>query len=300
MSRRSRFARLARLHPFRAVLVILLASAGTLAVSVPAASAQSASIAQSCFKDNGRFDIELSNPIGAPRAIFEVEVTGLPKRSRVLFGGGSTTVTVTGRKDGIYNVKATAAGSVIEDRQFTVACDPEVQVKVSCLQSNGRIDVNINNNRSSAFTYRVTITGLSPRSRVVPANTDDRVTVTGRPDRSYGVKVERDGSQIFFEDFAVSCDSDGPQVPLDENSVIVTCSAGFGRFDVTTYFAPDAALPGAMYFELKTGKIRPRTAVLTQGSTFQETITGRNDGDHTITVRANGAIYFSKDVVVDC
>lgn len=286
--------------PSLVVLVVSFVILSTLGVAVPTASAQSGSAAQSCYKDDGRFDVTLSNRAGSRTVNFEVTLSGLASRNRSVAAGQSTEVTFTGRKDGNYTLTIRANGAVIENSQYAVACDPEVAIKVSCLQGNGRFDVLFANRSASSNTYKVSIPGLSPRSRTVPAGASGRTTVTGRPDNPYLIRVERNGSQVFAETFVVACDNDAAAPPSNENGVSVTCAGKRGRFDVNVFFTPDAAMPSAMFFEITTGKIRPRSAVLTQGSSFDTTITGRNNGQHDIVVRANGAIYFSKTVNVDC
>lgn len=291
-------------HPtkwrLRAVVALVVALTSTLGFAVSAASAQSASISQSCYKDNGRFDVTLSNPAGARTTNFEVTLSGLPSRNRSIAGGQSTTVKFTGRADGLYTLQVRANGSLIESYAAQVACDPEVEVKVSCLQSNGRFDVYLSNRSSTSNTYTVFIPGLSPRSRTVAAGESSRVSATGRPDDRYDLRVQRNGQQVFSEAFDVRCDADAIAVPSNQTDVAVSCAGTKGRFDVNVFFTPDPAQPSAMFFEITTGKIQPRTAVLTQGSSFDTKITGRNDGPHEIVVRANGVVYFSKSVTVDC
>lgn len=296
MSRRVNGARVLA----RAALLCVVFASVIPFMGVTAASAQSSSVTHYCFKDNGRFDITLTNPNGSIARVFEVELTGLPVRVRTVASGQTKSLSFTGREDGKYRVEVRTGGRTIEVYDATVACDPEVAVKVDCLSGNGRIAVGVVNRTTGSAVYRVSVTGLPPRARIVGEHESGRFMVTGRADKPYDVLVVRNGLEIYNDTVTVDCDPDGPVLQADETVMVVSCALGKGRFDIQVFFAPDSALPAAMFFEITTGQIRPRTAVLTQGSTFKEFVTGRNNGEHTVTVRANGAIYFRETVTVDC
>jgi len=284
----------------RAALLCVVSLSVTLFVGVGSAAAQSASVDHYCFKDNGRFDVTLTNPVGSPSREFEVELTGLPVRTRIVQPGQVKTLSFTGRSDGKYEVLVRASGRTIERYHGSVACDPEVNVKVDCLAGNGRIAIGVSNRSENSAIYRASITGLDPRARIVGGGDSSRIVTTGRPDRLHDVVVVRDGREIFAQQFQVDCDPEPELLPDSDQPLVVSCALGYGRFDINVVFEPDPGLPAAMFFEITTGQIRPRTAVLTQGSSFSEVVTGRNNGDHTVTVRSNGAIYFRETVTVDC
>lgn len=288
----------------RVALVSVVFVVASLLAGVSSASAQSAAVSHYCFKENGRFDVTLANPQNSTTRVFEVELSGLPVRTRTLQPGQVKSLSFTGRADGTYLTEVRVGGSTIERYVGTVACDPEVQVVVDCLAGNGRVAVSLSNRSSNSAIYRVSLTGLPSRTRIVASNNSSRFTFTGRPDRLYDLSITRDGREIFDEQRRVDCDPDPVFAPVtfaeDVTGVAVSCAVGLGRFDVNVVFEPDSGLPGAMYFEVLTGRIDARTAVLTQGSSFAEVITGRNNGEHTVTVRANGAVYFSEVVDVDC
>ena len=181
----------------RAAVLCVVFVVASLFVGVGSASAQSASVTHYCFKDNGRFDVTLVNPDNSSTTAFEVELTGLPVRTRMVQPGQMKSLSFTGRSDGIYLLEVRAGGRNIETYSGTVACDPEVEVAVDCLAGNGRIAVSLSNRTSVSAIYRVSITGLNDRSRIVGANDSGRVTATGRPDRLYDVTVARDGREVF-------------------------------------------------------------------------------------------------------
>ena len=167
-----------------------------------------------CLAGNGRIDVKLLN-LGDGASDYEVAVGALTPRLRSLDPGDRTTVTVTGRADGPYDVVVMRDG---EASTFPVEidCDPdpeptdpgaEVSVLSACLGGNGRLDAVLSNNTDSLAVYEVRFGSLSPRTRSLAAGATTQLTTTGRPDGPFSVVVMRNGTEIYNDDTVVMCDA---------------------------------------------------------------------------------------------
>lgn len=249
----------------------------------------SVSVTQSCFFDNGRFDIELGNG-GTLPAAFVVTLSGLPSRAHMVDGGAMSSERFTGRQDGSYQLTVTADGQTVFDQSYEVECDPEVEIVTTCLQQNGRVDALIINRGASNATYTVKF-GTLVRAKDIAASDNGRVTVTGRRDGVLPVTVDRNGVEIFSGSATVDCDPPGPEV-----ATRVSCLSGNGwiRVDLDN----DTAM--AQVYEVTVGSLAGRSRTVAAKSTATVSVTGRADGDYPVIVERNGTEVFSSTVTVGC
>lgn len=161
-----------------------------------------------CLAGNGLVTVVVSNTTSAT-ATFVVQVGNVGPRSVELDPNESSTVRVSGRPDGDLLIAVGTGGLTISEDTVTVDCDPptsEVAFASSCLAGNGRVDVQLANNRGATFDYEVTIGSLAPRVRTLADGDTTRVSATGRPDGALQVTVTRDGLTIATWDTVVACD----------------------------------------------------------------------------------------------
>lgn len=252
----------------------------------------SAELATSCLGSDGRFDVTITNTSGATRSAV-VSVTGLADRTRSIPANGSLVETVTGRADGRYVVEVTSGPATISGALGVVACDPprpEVDIAVSCLSTNGRVDVELFNDSPTQVVYAVFIGALAPRLRAVPAGDDAIVTVTGRRDGPLGIAVFGDGIEVARQTVDVTCD---PQV---EVAVAVSCLSGNGRIDIDLFNLSGSA---ASYRATVEG-LGPRSVFLSSGARSTVTVTGRPDRVYAVSVTRNGTEISNENYTVDC
>lgn len=251
-----------------------------------------AALRSSCLNFDGRFDIDIVN-LDAP-ATFELRVSGLPPRTRLLGADESATMTVTGRREGNYTVTVLRDGVEIMDETATVACDPlgpEVEVDQSCLFENGRFDVHLHNPSSATASYEVELTGMSPRTATLAPGNRKRITWTGRPDRLYTITVRRNGAVIHTENATVACDVD-----IEPVRVTTSCLNDNGRVDVYLFNDTD----GARTYDVTIGRLAPRSRTLAAGARTRVSATGRKDGILTVVVAAGGQELHRDDYPIGC
>lgn len=253
----------------------------------------SAQFALSCVTGNGLFHVTVVN--GGPEAAgFAVDVTGLPRRVRTLAVGEDFRFGFSGRPDGPYTIDVYRNGQLLDSEEFDVACDPvfPVLVEHSCLAGNGRVDVHLRNLGGATATYRVSITGLAPRTQVLDPGDRARISFTGRPDGDYTVSVVRDGAEVHDEVVTIACD-------LAQTKPVVvshSCLAGMGRVDVDLLNRGT----GTAKFEVLVGALAPRVRTLAPGATQRVSVTGRPDGTLPVEVFRSGTLIHSETVVIAC
>lgn len=247
----------------------------------------------SCVADNGLFHVVVVNG-GLDAAEFDVDVTGLPRRSRTIAPGEDFRFGFSGRPDGAYTIDVYRNGELLDSQNFDVACDPQIPVAVehSCLAQNGRVDVFLHNLGDATASYEVSITGLSVRRRTLNRGDRMRVTFTGRPDGDYTVRVLRAGVEIHSEVVTIDCDPDQDVPVLVETS----CLASRGRVDV--HLLNRGAGPAT--FEVVVGILAPRTRTLAPGETARVSVTGRPNGDLPVVVRRNGSVIYDQVSPIAC
>lgn len=248
-----------------------------------------ASFAQSCLNNDGRFDVTVVN--GGTQALFEITVGSLAPRYRDLGPGQSVTVPVTGRRDGSYNILVKRDGVVVINETGTVSCDPAITVSDSCLAQNGRFDVYLNNTESTTGNYVVKLSGLADRSKTLAPGAAGRISITGRRDGDYDLRVLRNGQVVYDEDHVVACDPATEAVRVD-----VSCLQGNGRVDVHLYNNGSSTAS----YEVSIGSLPPRTRTLAAGASVRVSATGRQDGQLPIAVRRGGTVIHTSTVTIAC
>lgn len=263
--------------------------AGSITIT---AGSPSAKLESSCLLENGKFQVTYDNPTDAA-VTFTTTVTGLATRTKSVAAGAVDKEIVTGRPDGDYTVTVTANGTQILRSDETVKCDPppqEVRIKNSCLASNGRIDIYLQNTTSAAQTYSVAVGSLTPRVVQIAAGAQNRITVTGRPDGDIPVVVKRGSTTVSNTTVTVDCDVD--QEVLITNS----CLMENGRIDTTLMNLTSKTST----YAVKVGNLSPRSRVLPAGESVTVTVTGRPDGTLPVVVTRDGAEVASRSVTVAC
>ena len=102
-----------------------------------------------------------------------------------------------------------------------------VEVTVSCLAENGRIDVVVSNDTEAQVEVDIVLTGLSPRTGLVDVDDSRRFTITGRPDGDYQLSVRLDGVELVTQTLTVDCDPPAPELAIAQ-----CCLVGDGSIDV--------------------------------------------------------------------
>jgi len=172
----------------------------------------------------------------------------------------------------------------------------EVTTAISCLAGNGRVDVNIVNTGANDAVYRIEFQGLSARQTTVAAGDWWRMPITGRFDGDYVVTVLRDGVQTWSETVTVSCDTDPPVSASPEVQIVNSCRANNG-YILFQFVNPGPDQKGwVVQFEGVTN----RSTGAAGYAAAVRAVTGRPDGDYTVTIRAAGKPMYSATVSVAC
>lgn len=240
----------------------------------------------SCLAENGRFDIVLRNSLDIAQTA-GIEVTGVPTRFRVVPPGATVVESVTGRRDGPYAVTVRVEAVLVLSEAKTVKCDPPILV--SCLRSNGRVDIRVENNIASEATYVVRV-GTVTRSISVPAGGTDVVTVTGRPDGPIDVTISTSGVVVFGQTVTVDCDPDVELLITDG------CLESNGRINASF---TNVGIASATYV-LSVGALSPRSITLAPQQSGRISVTGRADGPLPVSVSRDDLPIFSKIIDIEC
>ena len=259
-------------------------------------------VAVSCIAENGRLDISLvSTTLADGPTEHELLVGALAPRLHTALSGQTITEVVTGRPDGPIDVVLQIDGIFVTSTTVDVDCDPErreVEVDVSCLAENGRFDIYLSPRALGGpvnFSYEVRLEadGRPPivRQAEVESGETRQVTITGRDDRLYTVRVTLRGEQIFAERFAVTCDQFAEPVELE-----TSCLAGNGRFDIALFNDGDVTAT----YVVTVPPLADRSRVLLAGTGATVTYTGRPDVPIEIVVTRDGATIFRQIVTPAC
>jgi len=190
----------------------------------------------------------------------------------------------------VVEVVAAFDNSVVFSDEVFISCDPPLSS--SCLQHNGRVDINLVNDDTVTHTYTVTFGSLTPRSRTLQPRASARVTTTGRPDGPLLVTVDRDGVQVFSETVDIDCDLD--QVSYARSTV--GCLFRNGRVDI--YLTNDAS--GTSTYVVNFGELAPRERTLGPNGATRVTTTGRPDGPLSVIVRRDGVRVLQQTIFINC
>lgn len=276
-----------------------------------------AAVVTSCLSGKGRFDFALTNNT-TKATRFDVEIPGLPVRSRAVPANSERQVTVTGRDNGAYALRVSVDGETILATTADVLCDvTEVAVTVGCLGGRGRIDVHLHNPESGTSanrTYTVVVGTVTPRTKTVASGATRTVTVTGRPAGPVKVSVTGAIGGLFERVFDVACGAvvvepaepstptevgssdSSPQVDADGVGVTTQCLGGNGRVNVAV--ANTSAASRSVSAKLE--GLATRTEIVAPGSTAVFTFTGRADGPYEVTMKTGSAATVTRSIVVFC
>lgn len=263
----------------------------------------------SCVAGNGRLDISfVSTAIVDGPVEHELRIGQLAPRFHTALSGETVTDVTTGRPEGPITVALYVDGGFVSDTTVTVDCDPprpEVEVEVSCLAENGRFDIYLSVPPQRLqqplppppfAQYVVHLEAanhpaLSPRQLNLPEGGEGRIVYTGRPDDSFVVRVEKNGSAIFEDSFVVDCDVFDEPITLTQS-----CLAGNGRLDVDMFNSDDIAVN----YVIQVSGLADRSVLVGAGAASRMTYTGRPEGPITVTVLRDGVRAFQRTVAVSC
>lgn len=268
-------------------------------------------VASSCVAENGRIDVSfVSTTLADGPVEHAIHIGSLAPRLHTVLSGETVTEVATGRPDGPLVVELRIDGVVVTSATVQVDCDPdrpEVEVDVSCLAENGRFDIYLTApplpgvaQRQEPipplpFQYEVELAAPGRPSILRSAgllwDETRRVTITGRPDDDFTVRVARNGGDIFNEAFTVDCDFFDQPVVLT-----VSCLGTNGRFDVDLF---NIGAASATYVVSVT-PLADRTRTLDAGASTRVTYTGRPDTPSTISVVRDGLTIFRDTVTPNC
>lgn len=275
-------------------------------------------LATSCVSGNGRLDISfVSTAIADGPIEHELRIGRLAPRFHTVLSGETVTEVTTGRPDGQITVGLFVDGIFVTQATAAVDCDPprpEVEVEVSCLAGNGRFDVYLTEPGGAALgvslasvqrqqplpppfaQYVVYLEAanhppLSPRQLNLSEGGEGRVVMTGRPDDLFTVRVQKNGNDVFSDEFTVDCDVNDEPVVLTSS-----CLAGNGRLDVEMFN------PGALAANhvISVSGLADRSVLVGASESRRMSYTGRPDGPITVTVRRDGAQIFDRTVAIAC
>lgn len=243
-----------------------------------------------CLPNSGRIDVAITNASDNDKS-YTVAV-GSITRTVTIPANETEKVAVSGRPDGPFLTTVSDGATEIYNETLTVNCSPNVEVTIenSCLANNGRLDFFLKNITNETATYTVEVGNLAPRRRAILPAQSKRVTVTGRPDADFPVTVKRDGVTIKTDTITVDCD---PNIPA---LVKTSCLAGNGRIDTALMNLTSTR----SRFEVTVSGLAPRSRMLNAGASNRVAITGRPDGDYTVTVTRDGTAIHNETVTIAC
>lgn len=151
----------------------------------------------------------------------------------------------------------------------------DVAVAASCLAGLGRVDVTVSNPLAVAQDATVSLSGLTPRSVVVPADGETTTTFTGRRNGRYLIEVSSNGAVNTNEIFAPSCT---PATSVDEQ-----CLGGNGLFRVRMFNDQ----PRSATFTVDITGLTQRAIEIAPGQSRFIGVSGRADGVYDISVTRN-------------
>jgi len=172
----------------------------------------------------------------------------------------------------------------------------EVQVVVTCLAGNGRVDHNIVNTTGAAATYRVEFGALSAREFNVAAEDWRRQPITGRPDGEHQVVVRRDGVAILDQTITVACDNPDNELDEPEVQLINACRNGLGY--VIFQFANPTGDQRGWVIEWE-GLPNRSTSAAPRGGAVKA-VTGRPSGTYDAQIRVGSTYVAALTIEVDC
>lgn len=193
-------------------------------------------------------------------------------------------------------VTAMLASSLVMANSASAQAALDLNVQVSCLAQNGRLDISFVADRNANFDVHVG--SLAARPHV--ATTGETVTevVTGRRDGPISVDVRVGGIIVAQASPVVDCDPDA------QTRVDVSCLGGMGRLDAWVVGPENGAVPLKLevLFERDNGPtVGPREVTLFGGEVRRMTTTGRPDDTYTVVVRtASQVTIFEDRVSVSC
>lgn len=170
-----------------------------------------------------------------------------------------------------------------------------VVVAVTCLASNGRVDVNVVNTGADPAVYRIELGALSPREVTVPGGDWGRLPFTGRRDGVLDLSVRRDGMVVRSSPVTVACDTSPPQVTTPTVQVVNSCRDGNGYILFQLANSTSESLGWVIDFE---GVPRRSTTTAPYGASVRA-VTGRPDGTYQAVLRS-GSARIERTVSVQC
>lgn len=165
----------------------------------------------------------------------------------------------------------------------------EVTSSATCLNNDGRIDIDITNVDANVHTFNATIGNLSRSIELLPSATG-RISVTGRQDGMINIDVSSGNTDLSTEQHEITCD---PQIEVAHGT---SCVAQNGRVDVHL----DNITSVTATYEVRVGAVGPRYAALIPGAERRISVTGRADGPLPVVVMRDGVTISSDMLTIDC
>lgn len=177
-------------------------------------------VAVSCLGERGRIDVFLTAPpsLIASFIRYDVEIEAVNyisriRRSAQLSGSEVRKLSVTGRRNGPYDITVSREGVDVATQRVNVSCglseDP-VTFSQTCLAGNGWLRFDLSNSTDASVGFIVRVGALAPRARIVQPGDVVRVSVTGRKDGDIPVSVVSNAVTVFEQVVTVDCDPDCP------------------------------------------------------------------------------------------
>lgn len=214
--------------------------------------------------------------------------------SHTVSNGQTKQVTFNGLADGSHFVKITS-GSTDLTQYFTIDCDtpiPSSSVTPSCVDGDGQVVVTLTNSGGEAVVFDVT----SPTTNVVEhitvgADSSTTRTYSGFADGNYTVTIKV-GATDLSKSFTIDCDH-----PLPKVTSSVVCDAGHDG-SITITLANEGTEAVVFHVTDPNTNVVENVTVAAGASTTR-TFGGFVDGDHSVTVTADGQ-DFTQSFTVHC
>lgn len=251
-----------------------------------------------CTDGDGTVTITLANTGGDKPVTFVVtNPLNQQTTTKVLSPGQSTTVTISGLADGAVVIPVTADGKPM-NQNLTVNCDrpgvPSVSSSAECVNTSGTITITLAN---TGGDLPVTFVVTDPRNQSTTTKTvnphqSDTVKLTGFPDGTVTIPVVAGGTHLD-QTLTVKCHF--PGVPA------VSVSHECQNFDGTaTITLKNTGGTEPVHFVVRNPVTNTDIVVdVPSGGSHTVTIAGLTDGQHVISVTADGK-HMDQTVSTQC
>lgn len=195
--------------------------------------------------------------------------------------------------------------TMVSFRDFNEDAEVIVEPALSCLNSDGRVDLNLDSQSPAdgPIDYVLTV-GTVERTIALLSGSPEVETVTGRPDGPLLIQLaDTNGDVLWTATVIIDCDPPVPEIAFADS-----CLAHNGRVDVFITNPPGPGFVGPFpppiiddRYTVTFGSLAPRDLLVAQGEdTRRVTTTGRPDEPIEVIVEKNTIEIARTTIDVDC